>query len=80
MLVIPYHRGGARKGKNKMNTMQRRYVRELLNLNNDIQGYNDIGAEAGIALQIMDASGYATADFEIFIEKVDAFIKKVRQE
>jgi hypothetical protein len=72
--------GAGQEKENKMNTMQRRYVRELLNLNNDIKGYNDIGAEAGIALQIMDASGYATADFEIFIEKVDAFIKKVRQE
>ena len=63
-----------------MNTMQRRYVREILHLNNDVQEYNDLGAEACIALQIMDASGYATADFEIFIEKVNAFIKKVRQE
>ena len=63
-----------------MNTMQRRYVREILHLNNDIQEYNDLGAEACIGLQIMDASGYATADFEIFIEKVNAFIKKVRQE
>jgi hypothetical protein len=60
--------------------MQRRYVREILHLNNDIQEYNDLGPEACIALQIMDASGYATADFEIFIEKVNAFIKKVRQE
>ena len=72
--------GAGQEKENTMNTMQRRYVRELLNLNNDIQEYNDIGAEAGIALQIMDASGYATADFEKFIELVDAFIKKVRQE
>ncbi len=49
----------------------------MLNLNNDIKGYNDIGAEAGIALQIMDASGYCTADFERFIESVDAYILKV---
>ena len=72
--------GAGQEKENTMNTMQRRYVRELLNLNNDIKEYNDIGAEAGIALQIMDASGYATADFEKFIELVDAFIKKVRQE
>jgi hypothetical protein len=60
-----------------INTMQKKYIRELLNLNNDIKGYNDIGAEAGIALQIMDASGYCTADFERFIESVDAYILKV---
>jgi hypothetical protein len=78
--IDPIDKGRTERNKNTMNTMQRRYVRELLNLNNDIRGYDDIGAEAAIALQIMDASGYATADFERFIEIVDAFIKKIISE
>jgi len=82
MLVIPYHRGGARKGKNTMNTMQKRYVRELLRNNNDITKYDELSADAVIALLVMDVNLTYTADtlYEIFQEKVDAFINKIRQE
>jgi hypothetical protein len=56
---------------NKLATIQKRLIRELMKNNTDIQSFEDIGAEGMIALDLLNEK----IDFEIYLELINAYIQ-----